>query len=70
VFGSSHHHPLALVDATIFIVGLIYFIFIRNPQILNKYLGEEVGPVKGTSLTPHNVPSTTGPLEINYGKDP
>jgi hypothetical protein len=40
VVGGSHHHPLVLVGAAIFIVGLIYFIFIRNPQLLNKLLGK------------------------------
>jgi hypothetical protein len=50
MFGGSQHHPLALAGAAIFIVGLIYFIFIKNPKILDKLLGRnlsDIGPGNG-----------------------
>jgi hypothetical protein len=32
----SGHHPLVLLGAAIFLVGFIYFAFIKNPQILTQ----------------------------------
>jgi hypothetical protein len=43
VFGGSQHHPLVLVGAAIFIVGILYFVFIKNPQLLNRLLGRSGG---------------------------
>jgi hypothetical protein len=70
VFGGSQHHPLVLVGAAIFVVGLVYFIFIKNPKILDKLLGRNlsdigpgfVGATVGTTVAGPNIYTPTGDI--------
>jgi hypothetical protein len=67
-FGSGHH-PLVLVGAAIFIVGLIYFIFIKNPQILNRLL-RKTGATRAVAGQTDSCLNRDGPAsrDIDYLK--
>jgi hypothetical protein len=48
--------PLVLLSIVIFIVGLAYFIFIKNPQLLNRLLGKGSGFVGITATVGETKP--------------